>query len=205
MTTPDLLGVTLADGGDELVVERLAAARKAARAQVWAAGRASPVVVQARGAAADPTVDASVEPLAIDIDATLVTAHSDDKDDAAPTYKRGFGFHPLLAYLDRGDGLGESLAGLLRPGNAGAKNRDGPYRRVRGRHRSARRLPDGLRLIVRVDSAGATREFLAYLRDAGVGFSVSLRAAPPRSTPRSAPPTPTHPLEHRDPPERRPA
>ena len=35
----------------------------------------------------------------IDIDATLITAHS-EKQGAAGTYKRGFGFHPLLAWLD---------------------------------------------------------------------------------------------------------
>ena len=52
----------------------------------------------------------------IDLDATLVTAHS-DKEGAAPTYKRGFGFHPLVAYLDA---TGEALAGRLRPGNAGS-------------------------------------------------------------------------------------
>jgi len=85
--------VALAD--DELVVERLAAARKAARLAVWAAGGAPPVVAQARAAAADPGSDPPTEPLAIDLDATLVTAHSDDKDGAAPTYKRGFGFHPV--------------------------------------------------------------------------------------------------------------
>ena len=52
----------------------------------------------------------------IDLDATLVGAHS-VKEKAAPTYKGGFGFHPLLADLDA---TGEALAGLLRPGNAGS-------------------------------------------------------------------------------------
>ena len=84
--------VALAD--DELVVERLAAARKAARLAVWAAGGAPPVVAQAR-AAADAAVDAPVEPLCVDLDATLITAHSDDKDGAAVTYKKGWGFHPV--------------------------------------------------------------------------------------------------------------
>ncbi|MDQ3973814.1 MAG: transposase, partial [Actinomycetota bacterium] len=100
--------------GDELVAERLAAARKDARRQAWTRGGAPPVVAAA-AAGEQPG-----EPLCIDIDATLITAHSDDKEGAAPTYKRTFGFHPLLAYLDRGDGLGESLGGTLRPGNAGA-------------------------------------------------------------------------------------
>ncbi len=52
----------------------------------------------------------------MDIDGTLITAHS-EKEDAAPTYKRGFGFHPLLAYLDHGaGGTGEPVAGCCGPG-----------------------------------------------------------------------------------------
>ena len=48
----------------------------------------------------------------------MFDAHS-DKQDATPTYKRGFGFYPILAYLDA---TGEGLAGLLRPGRAGSNN-----------------------------------------------------------------------------------
>ena len=60
------------------------------------------------------------KPLIIDIDATLVTAHS-EKEQAKPTYKRGFGFHPLMAFIDHGpDGTGEAAAAILRPGNAGS-------------------------------------------------------------------------------------
>ena len=54
--------------------------------------------------------------MTIDLDATLLTAHS-EKDQAAGNYKGGFGFHPLMACLSE---TGESLAGLLHPGNAGA-------------------------------------------------------------------------------------
>ncbi|TMK40523.1 MAG: IS1380 family transposase, partial [Actinobacteria bacterium] len=64
---------------DAAVLKRIAAARAAARAQAWAAG-------------ADPGF------YVIDFDGTLVTAHS-DKQGAAPNYKHGFGFHPLLAFL----------------------------------------------------------------------------------------------------------
>lgn len=38
-------------------------------------------------------------PPIIDLDATLVTAHS-KKEYAAPNFKRGFGFHPLYAFVD---------------------------------------------------------------------------------------------------------
>lgn len=80
-------------------------ARAAARSRVWAL---------AGGHAPDAGVDAD-RPLVIDVDATLVTAHS-EKEGAAPTFKRGFGFHPLWAFADHGpDGSGEPLAVLLRP------------------------------------------------------------------------------------------
>lgn len=83
-------------------------ARAAARARVWGlAGELAPD----HGIAADA-------PLVIDVDATLITAHS-DKEHAAPTFKRGFGFHPLWAFLDHGPtGTGEPLSCLLRKGNA---------------------------------------------------------------------------------------
>ena len=61
-------------------------------------------------------VGGSAGAVMIAVDATLITAHS-EKDRAAGTFKRGFGFHPLLAYLD---GSREALAGVLRPGDAGA-------------------------------------------------------------------------------------
>jgi hypothetical protein len=50
--------------------------------------------------------------LVLDFDATLVTAHS-EKELATGTWKGGYGFHPLLCYLDNGD---EALSGILRPG-----------------------------------------------------------------------------------------
>jgi hypothetical protein len=80
---------------DEEALDRIRAGRAEARATAWAAD-------------ADPGF------YVIDIDATLIGSHS-EKERAAPTYKRGFGYHPLLAYLDA---TGEALAAMLRPGNA---------------------------------------------------------------------------------------
>jgi hypothetical protein len=80
---------------DAAALERIAVARAAARAAVWASG-------------ADPGF------YVIDFDGTLITSHS-EKEGAAPTYKRGFGHHPLLAFLDA---TGEALGAILRPGNA---------------------------------------------------------------------------------------
>ena len=81
-----------------------------ARAQVW----------KLAGADAPDRDISAANPLVIDVDATLVTAHS-DKELAPPTFKRGFGFHPLCAFVDHGaDGTGEPLAIKLRAGNAGS-------------------------------------------------------------------------------------
>ena len=56
------------------------------------------------------------ERLTLDVDGTLITAHS-EKENAAGNYKGGYGFHPSQVYLDE---TREALGGLLRPGNAGS-------------------------------------------------------------------------------------
>jgi hypothetical protein len=86
------------------------AARAAARARAWAlAGTNAP----------DAATDGA-RPLIVDLDATLVTSHS-DKEHARPTFKREFGFYPLCSFVDHGpNGTGEPLAIMLRPGNAGS-------------------------------------------------------------------------------------
>ena len=80
--------------------EGIAQARNRARAHVWAL------------AGGPPLIDGMV---VLDIDATIVTAES-DKVDAAGTFKKTYGHHPLLCYLDHGDGTGDALAGILRVG-----------------------------------------------------------------------------------------
>jgi hypothetical protein len=110
--------------------------------------------------------------LAIDLDATLVTAHS-DKQGAAGTYKHTFGFHPLAAWLDRGDGTGEPLAAVLRPGNAAANTAADQIEVV---DLALAQLPKQARqqqpILVRADSAGATHLVLNHLRELGIRFSV---------------------------------
>ena len=66
----------------------------------------------ARARAAARWAGARPERLVLDIDSTLITAHS-EKDGAAGTWRDGFGFHPLLCSPD---GTPEGLAALLRPG-----------------------------------------------------------------------------------------
>jgi hypothetical protein len=118
--------------------------------------------------------------LTIDVDATLLECHS-DKEQAAPNYKSGFGYHPLGCWLDE---TREPLAMLLRPGNAGS-NTAADHCDVLAR--SIDQLPDAYQvghgvgddpaavthpLLVRADSAGATKTFLADLVERNIAFSV---------------------------------
>ena len=132
---------------DVTTLERIKAARARARAAAWAAG-------------ADPGF------YVIDIDATLVGAHS-EKEHAAPTYKRGFGFHPLLAYLDA---TGEALAGVLRPGNAGSGTATD---HIAVLDDALTQLPiDPSEVIVRADSAGWSHRFVEHCRSRRVNFVI---------------------------------
>ena len=113
--------------------------------------------------------------LVVDVDGTLVDAHS-PKQGAAGTYKGGFGFYPLVAYLDRGDGSGEALAGILRPGNAGSNTAADHIELV---DLALAQLPRAARtqpLLLRADTGGATHALVDHLRERGVRFSISLPA-----------------------------
>jgi hypothetical protein len=154
------------------------AARAAARSRVWAlAGEHAP----------DHAVDAAA-PLVIDIDATLVTAHS-EKESAAPTFKRGFGFHPLWTFVDHGPaGSGEPLSVLLRAGNAGSNTAADhiavarqalaqlPSHRPGHRpgHRRGQRSSSrpGRRVLIRTDGAGASHEFLNWPHRRRLSYSI---------------------------------
>lgn len=117
----------------------------------------------------------TIEHLVIDVDATLVDVHS-EKQDAAPNYKGGFGYHPLLAYLDN---TNEALAGVLRPGNAGA-NDAGDHLTVLGL--ALAQIPDQWRskpILVRADSAGASHALLDELTDLGLEYSIGFAVTAP--------------------------
>ena len=96
--------------------------------------------------------------LVIDMDATLVTASS-DKEGAAPTWKKGYGFHPLGAWLAN---TRECLAMLLRPGNAGS-NTFADHKEVLSA--ALRQVPARFRrkVLVRVDGAGASHDLIGHL------------------------------------------
>jgi hypothetical protein len=148
---------------DPSAMAALAKARALARERAWRLGAAPPVVAAAWQAWRSGATVAGNEPLALDMDATLIIAHSDDKDGAGKTYKRTWGHHPLNAYLDRGDGHGESLAGLLRPGNAGANNAADHITVFDTARAQLPELPEGLPLLMRADTAGATHAFLDHV------------------------------------------
>jgi Transposase DDE domain group 1 len=99
---------------------------------------------RARGAAGDrnPALKTTaLEPLVIDLDATLVTSHS-DKEQAVGTYKGGYGFAPFIASVDygAGNGTGEVLAAVMRPGNAGANSAED---HIKVFSQAIAQLPDG--------------------------------------------------------------
>ncbi|MBB4987543.1 hypothetical protein GGE06_008516 [Streptomyces sp. SFB5A] len=111
----------------------------------------------------------------VDIDGVLVLAHS-EKQDATATWKRTFGHHPLVAFVDHGAaGSGEPVAGLLRPGNAGSNT---AADHVTTTKMALAQLPKqhrrGRRTLIRTDSAGGTHEFLDWLTARGRWLSYSV-------------------------------
>jgi len=109
--------------------------------------------------------------LTIDLDATLIASRS-EKEGAAGNFKGGFGFHPMLAYADE---TGEALAGELRPGNAGANT---AADQIAVAEQALEQIPvghiEGIELLLRVDSAGASHELLDWCREGRIRYSVGL-------------------------------
>jgi hypothetical protein len=109
------------------------------------------------------------ERLTIDVDATLITAHS-EKEKAAGNYKGGFGFHPLQAYAEE---TREALGGVLRPGNAGANTAE-DHKTVLDL--ALAQIPaehiENMEILVRCDSAGATHGLADHCREHAMRLSV---------------------------------
>jgi hypothetical protein len=124
-------------------------------------------------------------PVVLDIDASLVEIHSEFKINTAPTFKGGFGFHPMFCFADA---TGETLSGLLRPGNAGANTvadhvvvLDDAVAQLPDEIAAGHRQGDDAgavtrEVIVRADSAGCTEGFLAACRARNIGFFVTVRS-----------------------------
>jgi Transposase DDE domain group 1 len=161
---PELAGPVASDPVVSRLISALAAdapralkairkARAAARGRAWAlAGDRA------------PGGDGSLIP--VDIDATIVTAHS-EKEKAAPTWKKTFGFHPLAAFADHGAAAaGEALGIMLRPGNAGSSTAS---EHIEVAQLALAQLPRRLRrrVLIRTDSGGGTHDFLSWLSQPG--------------------------------------
>jgi DDE family transposase len=141
---------------DEPLLARVRSARAEARVRVWDAG-------------------ARPGSITLNIDATLLTAHS-EKERAAGNYKHGYGFHPLGCWLDE---IGEALAAILRPGNAGSNTAQDHFT-VLGLALAQLPAEDLDReILVRTDIGGQTHAFTADCRDAQIRFSVGYELSEP--------------------------
>lgn len=170
---PELFGLVASDPtisrlidalGDEptAAIAAIRRARAAARAAVWR--RSSPVAVGGQ--------------VVIDLDATLITAHS-EKENATPNFKRGFGFHPMMAFVDHGPGgTGEPLAAMLRPGRANASD---AADQIAVLDAALAQLPEALRsrVLVRGDTGSGVKEFLWHIHRLGLSYSVGVYGRQP--------------------------
>src|SRR5437763_12204105 len=138
--------------GDSELLDGLRAARAAARERAWVLG-------------------VRPERIVIDIDATLINAHT-EKEGAAVNYRSGFGFHPILAYLDE---THEALAGVLRGGGAPAHSAQA---QIDVLDRALAQLPVEVvsdldtEIVMRIDSAGAASALCQTAHDARINFLV---------------------------------
>ena len=141
-------------------------ARAAARKRAWSLA----------GTQAPDHATSARNPLIVDLDATLVASHS-EKEHAKPTFKRGFGFHPLCAFVDHGPGgTGEPLAMLLRPGNAGSNTAADHLTVIKA---ALAQLPGhtpgtrpGRKVLIRIDGAGSTHAVLDWMTAQRLSYSV---------------------------------
>jgi hypothetical protein len=118
------------------------------------------------------------EVVVLDVDATIVIAHS-EKENASPTFKRTFGFHPLGVWCDN---TSEFLTGLLRPGRAGS-NTAADHITVLAQAIAQVPAVHRKRLLIRSDGAGASHDLLGWLHEQGqvrgrtleysVGFAIT--------------------------------
>ena len=153
----DLFGEVASDSTAFRAIERIGpselegvkAARRLARASAFALGAGPDRVV-------------------LDVDASLLGSHS-EKEKAAGNYKGGFGFHPMLCYLE---GSEAALDGILRPGNAGSNTGADQVAAIEA---GLEQLPpDALEgeILVRGDSAACVHAVLDFCREGAIGFSV---------------------------------
>jgi hypothetical protein len=155
-----LAGVANAPG----MLAAIQQARAIARDRAWLA-RGELTGVELPGSRA---AGKTISDVVIDLDATLVTAHS-DKEGAKGNFKGGFGYHPLGAWLDN---TCEALAAVLRPGNAGSNTAADHLTVI---DMALAQLPDRWRdkpILIRADGAGYSHALISALSTQGLSFSV---------------------------------
>jgi hypothetical protein len=152
-------------------VAAVRSARAAARDRVWS--RRRPL------AGTPGTRDGGQ--VIVDIDATLVTAHS-DKDGAEATHKMSYGLAPMCAFVDHGEhGTAETLALDLRAGKASPFSSADHLTVLQA---ALEQLPENERgqVLVRTDAGGASKAFLHHITDAGLHYSIGFPAHGPVQT-----------------------
>jgi hypothetical protein len=167
---------------DSTLYRTLRSIDAAALAGVWEAMAATRAQLWRRSSATTGTA-----PVILDLDASLVDVHSENKEGTAANYKHGFGFSPMFCFADA---TGETLAGVLRPGNATANSiadqlavLDAAVEQLPARIAVGHRRgddPDKVRreVQVRADSAGGSARLAGEFRKRNIGFSVVARTNP---------------------------
>ncbi|OUC98918.1 transposase [Streptosporangium minutum] len=142
-------------------LKAIRAARASARARAWTlADHNAP--------------GANGELIPLDLDATIVVVAHSDKDQATPTWKKTFGFHPMTVFAHHeAAGSGESLAITLRPGDAGSNTAADHIDTTR---LALAQLPKQRRcqVLIRTDSGGDTHDFLSWLTWPGRWLNYSI-------------------------------
>jgi hypothetical protein len=170
---PELFGAVASDPtisrlidalGDDpgAAIAAIRRARAAARAVVWQLSSPVPAAGE----------------VVVDLDATLIGAHS-DKEGATPNFKRGYGFHPMMAFVDHGvGGTGEPLAAMLRPGRANASD---AADQIAVLDAALTQLPEAVRdrVLVRGDTGSGVKEFLWHIHGLGLSYSVGVYGRQP--------------------------
>ena len=130
--------------------------------------RHAPKSANTSGSWPEPAAPDAGGQVIVDLVGVLVLAHS-EKQDATATWKKTFGHHPLMGFVDHGaGGSGEPVAALLRPGNAGSNT---AADHITTAQLALAQLPKkfrrGRQTLIRTDSGGGTHEFLAWLTKRG--------------------------------------
>ena len=169
---PDVFGPVASDPTVSRLIDALATAGPKALTAIRSARAEVRSRVWELAGVRSPAADRHV---IVDIDGVLVLAHS-EKQDATATWKKTFGHHPLVAFVDHGQaGSGEPVAALLRPGNAGSNTASDHIETAQlALAQLPKHLRRGRKTLIRTDSAGGTHAFLDWLSRRGRWLSYSV-------------------------------